>query len=281
MSRTEFADFRIDDTVLAQSNPLLAAIVRSASDAIIALDANGAILSWNHGAQLHFGYSESEMIGLPVSRFIPPDRWGEQETALRRVFAGEMVGSFRTLRLAKTGQDICVSVAMSPIHDAHGEIIAASAILRPRPSGKGRKADSGQGDLWDHPADDAEDPPAPHTDARGGAILVVEDEALVGLGLTAMLENAGFDVIGPAGDVRSAMALLDNHDCALAILDINLRAGETSAPLAQRLKEDGIPFFVTSGHLAVGQPAIFAEAPKFPKPFGASKLVAAVQEVLG
>jgi len=276
VSRTEFADFRIDDTVLAQSDALLAAIVRSASDAIIAMDASGAIISWNYGAQLHFGFAESEMIGLHVGRFIPEDRRSEQEAALHRIFAGEMVPSFRTLRTAKTGQDLAVSVAMSPIHNADGAVVAASAIIRPRPPGKDRKADAGQGDLWDQLDD--------HEEARSNSrrsILVVEDEALIGLGLTSMLENAGFDVVGPAGDVQSAMALLDSHDCALAILDINLRAGETSAPLAQRLKQDGIPFFVTSGHLAVGQPAIFAEAPKFPKPFGAGKLMAAVQEVMG
>jgi DNA-binding NtrC family response regulator len=112
-------------------------------------------------------------------------------------------------------------------------------------------------------------------------ILIVEDEALVGLGLAAMLETAGFEVIGPTGNVKSAMALLDRYDCALAILDIRLRDGETSAPLAERLRDDGIPFFVISGYLADAQPAIFRGAPSIAKPVGARSLVSAVQGALG
>ena len=95
------------------------------------------------------------------------------------------------------------------------------------------------------------------------SILIVEDEVLTGLGLIATLENAGFRVIGPARDVRAGMELLDRHRCELAILDVNLGDGETSAPLAERLKDAGIPFFVTSGYSAQHNSAIFNDAPNF------------------
>ena len=111
-------------------------------------------------------------------------------------------------------------------------------------------------------------------------ILVVEDEALVGLGMTAMLETAGFEVIGPIGNVELAMALLDRHDCALAILDIKLRDGETSARIAERLRENGIPFFVVSGYLSDSQPSVFNGAQSIAKPIGARSLVTAVQGAL-
>lgn len=276
---SKLGEFRIDDDVIAQGDALLAAIVRSATDAIIAVDVTGTVVSWNRGAQFHFGYPERDMIGLPVSRFIPPDRHREQEAALRRIFAGETVGSFQTVRTTSTGQDIAVSVAMSPIHHADGSIAAASAIIRPRSHAR-RKADGeAQGDLWSafsgKEDDDARAAPQGHRH-----ILVVEDEALIGLGLTSMLENAGFEVLGPVSDLRSAMAMLDRHDCALAILDINLAHGETSAPLAERLKRSGIPFLVTSANMANAR-GIFHDAPSLPKPVGARTLVAAVQEVLG
>lgn len=276
---SKLGEFRIDDDVLAQSDALLAAIVRSATDAIIAVDATGTVVSWNRGAQFHFGYPEREMIGLPVSRFIPLDRRLEQENVLRRIFAGETVGSFQTVRTTSTGQDVAVSVAMSPIHHADGSIAAASAIIRPRSHARRKPDSEAQGDLWSAlSGDDGDDAGVDRQAQRN--ILVVEDEALIGLGLTSMLENAGFDVIGPVCDLRSAMAILDRHDCALAILDINLAHGETSAPLAERLKRAGIPFLVTSGNMASAR-GIFHDAPSLPKPVGARTLVAAVQEALG
>jgi len=113
------------------------------------------------------------------------------------------------------------------------------------------------------------------------SILVVEDEVLVGLGLTSMLEIAGFEVIGPAGNVSAAMDLLDRHPCALAIIDVNLGSGETSETLAERLKDQGIPFFVTSGYAPEHRAGIFNEVPSFPKPVGARTIVAAVQAALG
>lgn len=276
---SELGEFQIDDQLLSQSDALLAAIVRSATDAIIAVDATGTVLSWNRGAQIHFGYPEREMIGLPVSRFIPLDRAKEQEAALRRVFAGELVGSFPSVRTTRTGRDVTVSVAMSPIYDVEGSVVAASAIVRPRQNVRRKGDEVGQGDLWTAletgKRDATSEAVAPNTN-----ILVVEDEALVGLGLASMLENAGFDVIGPVGDLQTAMALLDRHDCVLAILDISLAHGETSAPLAERLKRSGIPFLVTSGHIHLPGKGIFGSARSLPKPVGARALVAAVQEAL-
>jgi PAS domain S-box-containing protein len=277
---SELGEFRIDDQLLSQSDALLAAIVRSATDAIIAVDATGTVLSWNRGAQIHFGYPEREMIGLPVSRFIPLDRAKEQEAALRRVFAGELVCNFHSVRTTRTGQDVTVSVAMSPIYDVAGSVIAASAIVRPRQNVRRKGDEASQGDLWTALETEQRDATS-EVVASNVNILVVEDEALVGLGLAAMLENAGFDVIGPVGDLRAAMALLDQHECVLAILDINLAHGESSAPLAERLKRSGIPFLVTSGDMPTPGKGIFGSARGLPKPVGARALVAAVQEALG
>jgi PAS domain S-box-containing protein len=277
---SQLGEFRIDGQLLNESDALLAAIVRSATDAIIAVDVAGTVISWNRGAQIHFGYPEREMIGLPVSRFIPPDRAREQETALARVFAGELVGSFQSVRTTSTGQDVAVSVAMSPIYNMHGSVVAASAIVRPRQHVRRKDAAAGQGDLWSA-ARTRESDENKERAIAAVSVLVVEDEALVGLGIAAMLENAGFDVIGPVGELDAAMAMLDANDCALAIIDINLAHGETSAPLAERLKRAGIPFLVTSGNLLTAGKGIFGSGRSLSKPVGARALVAAVQEALG
>ncbi len=268
---SQLGEFRIDGQLLARSDALLAAIVRNATDAIIAMDASGTVISWNRGAHLHFGFPEGEMIGLPVNRFIPSDRVKEQETALRRVFAGETIASFHSIRTSRTGQDMTVSVAMSPICDSAGTVVAASAIIRPRPHARRRAAPDEQGDLWS--AFSLDDGDGATTGQADRNILVVEDEALVGLGVAAMLENAGFDVIGPVADLHAAHLLLDEQSCALAILDVNLAHGETSAPIAERLKRSGIPFIVTSGTRTADRAGIFGSARNLPKPVGARMLV--------
>jgi DNA-binding NtrC family response regulator len=112
-------------------------------------------------------------------------------------------------------------------------------------------------------------------------ILVVEDEVIIGLGLMATLEIAGFEAIGPAVSVDSAMELLDHHDCALAILDINLGFGETSEALAEHLKKMGIPFLVTTAYAPEDRADIFNHVPSFAKPIGARMIVNAVQAALG
>jgi len=259
---------RSDGPFITGSSALLAAIVHSASDAIIGMDLHGTVLSWNEAATRLLGHGASDMIGRQISRIIPYDRRREQDSLLSRIREGSTVPMFETMHLGASGHEIAVTVTPSPVFDSAGAIIAASFIVRERGAGR-RDARAS----WPYML------AAPSSVKRN--ILVVEDEALIGLGLAAMLENSGFDVIGPAGDVKTAMALLDRHDCSLAILDINLGSGETSAPLAEQLKQDGVPFFVTSGYLADSQPAIFGEVPSFPNPVRVRSLVAAVLEVLG
>lgn len=116
--------------------------------------------------------------------------------------------------------------------------------------------------------------PAPR---KGGAVLIVEDEALVALDLVAVLEDRGFTVVGPAATVDQAMDLLDRHQVALAILDVNLGRDETSEPVAKRLKREGTRFFVTSGYSAQQRAPVFNDVPSFDKPVNISMIVSAVE----
>ena len=68
-----------------------AAIVESSSDAILSKDLNGAIMSWNRGAQLLFGYTAEEAVGQPVALLIPKDRQDEEPFILGRIRRGESV----------------------------------------------------------------------------------------------------------------------------------------------------------------------------------------------
>jgi PAS domain S-box-containing protein len=108
----------------------LAAIVQSSHDAIIGEDLNGLITSWNQSAERIYGYSSAEAIGKSVRMLIPGHGVRELADILRRVRRGQMVDHFETVRIRKDGRHIHVSLVVSPICDAHGNITGASAIVR-------------------------------------------------------------------------------------------------------------------------------------------------------
>src|SRR5207302_2849436 len=112
------------------SRKLLASIVESSEDAIVSRATEGNILSWNRGAEKMFGYSAEEAIGRPISMLVPPECASELGQIQERVAQGESVGRYETVRMAKDGRRIDVSLVVSPIFDAAGRITGASSIHR-------------------------------------------------------------------------------------------------------------------------------------------------------
>jgi PAS domain S-box-containing protein len=108
----------------------LAAIVESSEDAIYGKNLNGMIVSWNPSAERLFGYSAEEIIGQSVLQLFPPHHRDEMLDILGAIRRGETIGIRETERRHKSGQIIPVSVTVSPIKDAKGEIIGASSIAR-------------------------------------------------------------------------------------------------------------------------------------------------------
>src|SRR4029077_2638999 len=108
----------------------LAAVVESSSDAIIAKDLTGTILSWNTGAERLYGYSYFEVLGRNISMLAPPDHADEIPAILQRIKSGERIDHFETVRRRKDGQTVDVSITVSPIYDSKGVIVGASAIAR-------------------------------------------------------------------------------------------------------------------------------------------------------
>jgi PAS domain S-box-containing protein len=108
----------------------LAAIVASSDDAIVSKDLDGTILTWNHGAERIFGYSAEEAVGKSIRIIIPPDRQSEEDDVLGRIRQGLVVDHFETVRHRKDGTPIDVSVTISPVRNANGEIVGASKIAR-------------------------------------------------------------------------------------------------------------------------------------------------------
>ena len=111
-------------------NHRLAAIVASSHDAIISKTLDGRITTWNHGAEMMFGYSAAQIVGQKVQVLIPPDRQDEEIRILANLAHGKTMPAFETVRRARDGSLIPVSVTISPIRDATGRIVGGSKIAR-------------------------------------------------------------------------------------------------------------------------------------------------------
>lgn len=121
----------VTQRLLAEEATLrLAAIVSSASDAVVGKTLEGTITSWNAAAERTFGYTEREMVGQSVLRLIPPELRATEEVVLARVRQGERVEFSIAERIRKDGSRIAVSLTVSPIWDRSGVVVGVSSIQR-------------------------------------------------------------------------------------------------------------------------------------------------------
>jgi PAS domain S-box-containing protein len=187
---------------------LLAALLGSSDDAIIAKTLDGTIRAWNKGATVMYGYSEAEAIGQPISMLCPPDRKSEIDDLLARLAQGERIAHHETVRQGKDGAIIPVAVSIWPIRDADGTIVGGSSVAR----------------------DLSAQLQAEQSQARLASIVEFSHDAIVSVGLDGIIDtwNAGAervygytaaeaigrgaDLVVPAGqldgvfDVQAAMA---------------------------------------------------------------------------
>lgn len=109
----------------------LGALIDSSDDAIIGMTLEGKVIDWNSAAEQLFGFEAAEVLEkLIFETIVPPDRKDELLKALEQVKRGESAGQVDTVRLHKDGRQIWVSIRISPILDANGNVIGASAIDR-------------------------------------------------------------------------------------------------------------------------------------------------------
>jgi PAS domain S-box-containing protein len=122
-----------DITERRQAEEVLArhsAIVESSIDAIISMDLEGVLLSWNPAAQRMYGYTKEEAIGRSIAIITPPNLYREGTDILRRIGAGESIENYETVRVSKGGNKIAISITASPVRDPEGKIVGVSKIAR-------------------------------------------------------------------------------------------------------------------------------------------------------
>jgi PAS domain S-box-containing protein len=122
---------RLEDE-LAKKNRFMANILRDSADAIMTMDPDDIVTSWNKGAERIFGYLEDEMIGKPVSILVPPElhEARELESISRRFKAQGAVRSHQTDRITKDGRRIQIIFTRTAIRDDSGKVIGSSSVVK-------------------------------------------------------------------------------------------------------------------------------------------------------
>ncbi len=109
-------------------NGLLDSVVEYSDDAIIGKDLNGNVTSWNHAAQKMFGYSNEEIIGENISILLPTNLSDDLVRVMMKIKIGKSIKHFDTLMVQKNGEQLDVSLYISPIYDLNGNITGSSTI---------------------------------------------------------------------------------------------------------------------------------------------------------
>jgi DNA-binding response OmpR family regulator len=111
-------------------------------------------------------------------------------------------------------------------------------------------------------------------------VLIVEDEVLIAALLEDMLAELGHESIGPAGTVETALAMIAGFELGAAVVDLNLK-GVRAYPVANVLRQRGIPFIFTTGYASEELPKEWQDIRALQKPFSAPQLGSALKAIIG
>lgn len=114
----------------AETERLFLAMIETSDDAILTKNLDGLITAWNPGAERMFGYNADEAIGQSINIIVPPDRRAEVSSILDRLKRNERIEHYETVRVTKSGQQLDVSLSISPLMSANGEIVGGAKIAR-------------------------------------------------------------------------------------------------------------------------------------------------------
>jgi two-component system, NtrC family, sensor kinase len=113
-----------------EAQAFLASLVESSREAIIGMNPEGMVMSWNRGATELYGYSPEEMIGKSLATLIPPDCPLQLPQFLEKMHRREIMSNHETYRIRKDGRRVDVSLSISPVLDATREITGLVSIAR-------------------------------------------------------------------------------------------------------------------------------------------------------
>ena len=113
------------------------------------------------------------------------------------------------------------------------------------------------------------------------SVLVLEDDRLIGQMLSEVLRDAGYQVVGPAASIESALALVAEHGINAALLDINLGPEGLCFGFATMLQAQHIPFAFLTGYPDRLTPIELRKSPRIEKPYSHEDVLTVVRHLLG
>ncbi len=118
--------------IAGERDRLLAAITANSADAIIGLDNDGIVQTWNRGATMMFGYTADEMMGKHYRLIVPSDleSRGEVDWLAAQMRQQGFIRNYETERTAKDGRRVIVDLTRTEMRNEKGELVGSSAILR-------------------------------------------------------------------------------------------------------------------------------------------------------
>ena len=115
--------------------------------------------------------------------------------------------------------------------------------------------------------------------ARCARILIVDDEPMIAIDLESVLLEAGFEIVGIAGNLEKALSIVESGVCDAAVLDANLN-GVSAAPIAAALAARGLPFLVLSGYASDQQPEALRAGRYLQKPANPVQIVKVLNQIV-
>ena len=119
-----------EQRAVERTRALQAAIVESASEAVIGKSLDGTVTSWNAAAERMYGYTAEEAVGRHISFIVPEELREDLADILARLGRGERVERAETVRVRRDGSPLEVSLTVSPIRDEAGLLVGASTVAR-------------------------------------------------------------------------------------------------------------------------------------------------------
>ncbi len=104
--------------------------MESSEDAILSMDFDGIVTSWNTGSEKMFGYSSKEIMGKSIYSIYPTGKESEFDEIIAKLKKNERIEHFETERKRKDGSLIYVSLSISPINNEKGNIVGIAKIIR-------------------------------------------------------------------------------------------------------------------------------------------------------
>ncbi len=114
--------------MLRHTNQTLQSLIETSPLAIIAVDSEMTVTTWNPAAERIFGWGEQEIVGRPYP-IIPEGRTGEPDADMERIRRGEAAIGVVTQRRRKDGSLVDVRISSAAQHDERGEVNGVVAVI--------------------------------------------------------------------------------------------------------------------------------------------------------